>query len=517
MFAIAAGFRDAAVVGTHVVVAVSEAESRLDLNADGDQNDQVAQEVDVATGAVVNLRVAVSGAILASDKHFAFLASEAAQGLDLNGDGDLLDFVWHVYDPMTPAVPPVNLGIATNASGIAGAGTSGGFVLLQAESASAGVDLNGDGDAADVVARVFDGAAFVLRTMVLGPHAPGTPLIGRNGRVLFASSEAALGPTGTNMNGDLDTADVVLGFVDFAPGLPVFVSTSRAVAGHPYALTDNAAVYLIDEASQGAMDMNNDGDAIDAILAVWDISGGTLETRPLTPLLPSFTVAVSPSLGIAAGKNRIVVGVGEAANGNRDLNVDGDATDHVVGWVDTTAPAQLRILPFPFGLKPAVIDGVRGIVAVSEGAMGFGGTDLNSDFDVSDDVAYLLDTTTPPGTMTSLGRAVNTIAIHGDDALLGVSEANDKGIDLNGDSVADDTVLRYVNLAGGANASRNLAIVSAGSSGLRASSLRRLSEFSYSETPVRRLSGAKTPDYPPSFRLGNGGWGQGPGGWSRPR
>jgi hypothetical protein len=63
MFAIAAGFRDAAVVGTHVVVAVSEAESRLDLNADGDQNDQVAQEVDVATGAVVNLRVAVSGAI----------------------------------------------------------------------------------------------------------------------------------------------------------------------------------------------------------------------------------------------------------------------------------------------------------------------------------------------------------------------------------------------------------------------------------------------------------------------
>jgi hypothetical protein len=62
--------------------------------------------------------------------------------------------------------------------------------------------------------------------------------------------------------------------------------------------------------------------------------------------------------------------------------------------------------------------------------------------------------------MTSLGRAVNTIAIHGDDALLGVSEANDKGIDLNGDSVADDTVLRYVNLAGGANASRNLAIVS---------------------------------------------------------
>ena len=472
--AIAGEFGRAAAIVPRVLVAVSEFEMARDLNGDGDQLDRVLHEVDTVTGLLLNHQLAVVGPILTSDTQFAFLVNERDQaGLDLNGDGDATDSVWFAYDPVRG--PPVNLAIATPLTGLGGAGTRGGFVLLQSEGASGNTDLNSDFDAADEVGRMFDGNTFALVAQVIGPHSPASPLVARNGRVLFLSAEPNFGPAGSDFNGDGDRTDKVLGVVDFTAGAPAFTNLARSVANHPYVLTDGAAAYFIDEAGQGATDFNNDGDTNDAILAVRQFLG-SLESLPTTPALPQFAVACAPSRGIAAGRDRIIVGLGEAANANRDLNADGDALDVVVGWVNVKdAPAAVHVRPFALSQIPSRIDGTRGVVAVSEANMGIlQGTDLNGDGDASDAVAFRLDTTASPGTMTNLNFAVSTVDLVGEDALLGVPEAGDRMVDLNGNGKVEDTVLVYFSLEVNPVKSRGLAMVSS-----------ELTYFRFSATEIR--------------------------------
>lgn len=459
--ALAAGFAEAAVLEPLVAVAVSEFEMAADLNGDGDQLDRVIHTVDTTDGSQVNLALAVIGKILASDRRFAFLVSEGGQAAtDLNGDGDASDAVWHVYDPSQAPAPPQNLSLATPFTGLAGAGTAGGFVLLQSEGASGGTDLNTDGDVADEVVRMFDGPTGTVLAQVAGPHVTATPLVARNGRVLVLTSEPGLGPVGADLNGDGDTLDNVLAVVDFTAGLAAFTNLGRAIANHPYALTDGEAVYLLDEASNGAADMNNDGDMTDAILAVFDLAGGSGEVTPFSAAVPAFALAATPVLGIAAGRNRIIVGIDEAANGNRDLNFDTDATDSLVGWVDTeNAKSVLNLRQFVLGSVAPLIDGEQGLVAISELGQSVLGSDLNGDGDTDDVVAFALDTSAAPGALTNLGFAVATFRLEENDAFLSVPEAAQGGGDLNGDADGDDTVQFYFDLADQPASSRGLAIV----------------------------------------------------------
>jgi len=464
--AIGTDFRNAAVLGTRVLIPVSETEMGIDLNLDGDQGDRVLQEVDTDGQLNFNLGVATTGPVLASDKHFAFLIVEAAQGgLDLNGDGDSADAVWFVYDPARPAAPgnPFNTMLATSSIGLAGAATTGGFLFLQSEAASS-VDLNLDGDTADTIPVAFDGGLYVVSTAAVPPHATGTPLVARAGRVLVASAEQA---AAADLNGDGDQIDTTLGYVDFTRGLatfrPIGNAFARAIAGHPYALTDNAAVYFIDEASDNGIDQNNDGDATDAIVAVFDVATGTLESLPSNPLVPSLALAGATSVGIGVGPNRAIVAIDEAGQGNRDMNNDFDTVDFILGWIDTSgAPRTMNITSTPYTLAPQtpVIDGVRGVVAVSEPAMTFFGIDLNADGDTTDSVAYLLDTSAAPGLMINLNLAVATMVVNGDDAMLGVFEPFQGGTDLNGNASISDVVQFYFDLGDQPHTMRGLGIVS---------------------------------------------------------
>ncbi|MHC4973636.1 MAG: hypothetical protein ACYTG3_15025 [Planctomycetota bacterium] len=464
--AIATDFEKAAVVGALVLTPVSENEMGTDLNGDGDQTDRVLQQVDTDGQVNFNLGVATTGPILASDQHFAFLIGEAAQGAaDLNGDGDTSDAVWFVYDPTRPPGPanPFNTMLATSSIGLIGIGTTGGFVLLQSE-ASSSVDLNGDGDTLDIIPTAFDGRAFVVSTATIPPHAAGTPLVARNGRVLVAAAEQA---ATADLNGDGDQTDTTLGYVDFNVGLAVFRpignSFARAVANHPYALTDGEAVYFIDEASDAGIDLNNDGDALDAVVAVYSIASGSQERLPFNPAISSLALAGATTVGIGVGPNRAIVAIDEAGQGNLDLNNDFDTVDFILAWIDTAGgPGTMNITSPPYTLAPQTpaIDGVRAVVAVSEPAMTFFGIDLNNDGDTTDAVAYLLDTSAAPGLMINLNLAVATMAVNGDDAMIGVFEPFQGGADLNGNSVVSDVVQFYFDLGDQPHTMRGLGIVS---------------------------------------------------------
>jgi hypothetical protein len=464
--AIGTDFNRAAVIGSLVLVPVSENEMGADLNADGDQSDRVLEQVDTDGQVSFNLGVAVTGRILASDQHFAFQIGEAAQGgADLNGDGDTSDAVWFVFDPARPPGPanPFNTMLATSSIGLVGVGTTGGFVLLQSE-ASSGVDLNNDGDALDIIPTVFDGRAFAVSTVPIPPHAAGTPLVARAGRVLVAAAEQA---ATADLNGDGDQTDTTLGYVDFNIGIavyrPIGNAFARAIANHPYALTDGEAVYFIDEASDAGIDLNNDGDAVDAVIAVYGIAAGTQERLPFNPAISSLALAGATSVGIGVGPSRAIVAIDEAGQGNSDLNNDFDTVDFVLAWINTSgAPGTMNITAPPYTLAPQtpVIDGVRGVVAVSEPSMTFFGIDLNADGDTSDSVAYLLDTSATPGLMINLNLAVATMAVNGDDAMIGVFEPFQGGADLNGNSVVSDVVQFYFDLGDQPHTMRGLGIVS---------------------------------------------------------
>jgi hypothetical protein len=109
-----------------------------------------------------------------------------------------------------------------------------------------------------------------------------------------------------------------------------------------------------------------------------------------------------------------------------------------------------------------VIDGTRGIVVVSEAAMTFFGIDLNADGDTLDSVAYLLDTNVPPGFMINLNLAVATVALNGEDALLGVFEPFQGAADLNGNAIVGDIVQFYFDVGDQPHSMRGLGVVANG-------------------------------------------------------
>jgi len=191
--------------GTHLLLNVWEyAQDGQDLNGDGDIRDAVVQKIELTSWTTTN--VGLAGTPLAPGTHLvAFPVWETKQGLtDLNGDGDIADHVWSVHELATGAT--ANLKLAG-----AGAGKHTGadfIVFLVSEVASGEVDLNGDGDAFDVVAMAYDHASKSL----LNPMLASTDLGGMlDRRVLLPVNETYHGgPFGVDLNGDGDVFDRVL-------------------------------------------------------------------------------------------------------------------------------------------------------------------------------------------------------------------------------------------------------------------------------------------------------------------
>ena len=163
---------------------LAEGPAGTDLNGDGDSDDRVLQIVDAATSpSPVNVGQAAEEFVLGewTDDDcgeglglqlVAFRTDEAVQGDGpLNGDGDILDGVLQVYDAVGgqlrttgQAVTPCRIEACDPRKPYRVVGRKVRFLTLECEQggivtdgcAGGGADLNGDGDASDLVLQVFD-------------------------------------------------------------------------------------------------------------------------------------------------------------------------------------------------------------------------------------------------------------------------------------------------------------------------------------------------------------------------
>lgn len=202
-------------------IAFGVAEQAVDWNGDGDVSDLVVEMIDGSNTSIAFVGLAVrqlaAGSIQISRGQLGILVDEAAQGVDFDGDGQLLDVVPHVFDPVRWWLPPVNLGVSTLWS------MSPAFHFHQGRASlivrESNVDLNGDGD-------VFDNVLVVRGTtpnstldtnvaMAPGFATATNAQRERDGVIVFTAVESVSG--NTSLNGDADTADIVAFVVRMNP------------------------------------------------------------------------------------------------------------------------------------------------------------------------------------------------------------------------------------------------------------------------------------------------------------
>jgi Tol biopolymer transport system component len=182
------------------------------------------------------------------------LVSEAAEGKDLDGDGDRVDDVLAIYDRARATW--IDVGEAADALDV-----SDELVAIRTPENGARRDLNGDRDLADDVVQIFDVRS---RRMVLGrgagarsPAARDFVLGGDPGRHIVAIRASEL-DEGSDLNGDRDQRDEVLFVFDQDSGTLVNVrETVRPCALEacdpraPYRVDRDSVTFLTFECDEG--------------------------------------------------------------------------------------------------------------------------------------------------------------------------------------------------------------------------------------------------------------------------
>lgn len=200
-----------------------ESETSVDLNGDGDTADRLISYYDISTGEVTN--TGVMGVSPSLDGNMvAFHTPESEIGLvgaDLNEDGDLEDYVVRCYDISTGTVRSIGMGGDPSLDGNLIA------FYTHEEFDAGGVDLNGDGDIEDYVIRYYDMSTGTLTNTGIVSSYPlyQTPL----DRYAWEGAKIALdGDTiafetheddaGEDLNGDGDIEDSIIRYYDISTG-----------------------------------------------------------------------------------------------------------------------------------------------------------------------------------------------------------------------------------------------------------------------------------------------------------
>jgi hypothetical protein len=344
-----------------------EPSSAADLNGDGDSSDDFAFELyDLLLGGVEQTPFALlpTTFLAANVDDWLVLVDEAAQGLDLNGDGDELDGVWHQVDPHGPGT--IALGYSnSSAFGSISDGEVLGLIAMELD----GRDANGDGDLLDRYAVLHD--PLHDQTFSSDRALGSLPLALAGGHLAFAVDEAE---EGADLNGDLDLLDEVLHTLEVANGN--VVNHARAVAGLQG--VGSALILWLDESEDG-LDRNDDGDTLDRVLTKLDPETLLEENLGLASAFPLLAVTGTRALAV----------VPEAEQG-RDLNGDGDLLDEVAYRFEAVFPvdpplADLTRFPLAIERNAALLSDGRGLLVVSEAGEG---RDLNGDGDPLDTVLH---------------------------------------------------------------------------------------------------------------------------------
>ncbi len=320
-----------ATLADRALVLTPETGAGVDLNFDGDNLDDVAQLLDVSTGADVltSLNVAAIRGDLGANL-IAIAVPEANEaGLDRNADGDVKDHVLAVVDASAPGTP-TNTSIAVDQIGVSGDAV----VVITPEANDGFSDLNGDLDAQDRVIRVYDEPSGVITE--LGWAADEFVVVGS--LVAFRSPEAEFG-AGIVLNGDGDTQDSVMFVYDIASD--TLINTGRAAIpcelpgcelGTPYKVRGQTVSFLTDEVEQAA-DLNGDGDSIDIVLTVFNFpsaSNQVVDTAVDDATMPSAVEPKLPPFPETILEGTLLLAEAKESEIGLDINEDGVVNDEVV-------------------------------------------------------------------------------------------------------------------------------------------------------------------------------------------
>ncbi len=419
--------------GGFVLFGVSESgEGSTDLNGDGDTFDVVWHILDSSDGTVDNLGLATyqtSASVTAAfeDGTAAFVVSESAQGgTDLNGDGDSSDTVLHVW--RGGSVTNLSIAVAITVESVTT--LSAGALMTDVWETAQGADLDGDGLLVSTV-------PFTWRP---GDSSPTSLGFHRNrettadeGMFLFDIPE-----TTDDWNGDLDMFDRIAHVWDSTTD--TMINSGLAVASFAIGgIDDGQALVKVSELSQGNADLNTDGDAADTVAHLWDIGTGTISNLGVA------SSAASSRWAEGIGGGGFLFTVTEFSNGNADSNGDGDSSDEVLAVVSPGTSTVTNLAVAANDSTGATIEVVDGTALVTIGEADQGNTDLNGDGDSSDIVVHLWDGGT---TITNLGVAPGPtnffrpgMWVRNGLHAVAVSEDSQGNTDLNGDGDTLDHVM----------------------------------------------------------------------------
>jgi len=277
-----------------------------------------------APSTLVNLGLATSAEEIAGEEDLWLFAVRefATDGRDLDGDGDALDLVVYAQDLVTGTAENTALALdVAQATPLRVDGDLGAFAV--SERSSGGRDRNGDGDADDAVLHVHDRTTGVTRNLGLAlPQDLVSEFAVGDGLVAFAVGERDQG--GADLDGDGVADERVLHVYDAAANR--LVNTGLAAPSRIF--LGGGRVAWFDDESAG--DRNGDGDRLDlAVLQILDpVSGATLDTG----------LATAGTAPLAAADAWLVL-VPEVLQGGLDLDGDGDVFDIVAHRIDAATGA----------------------------------------------------------------------------------------------------------------------------------------------------------------------------------
>lgn len=299
-----------------------------DLTGDGLSTATVLRVLDASTGPPSSLTdVCPAAAVSIAAGRAAFLRPEAAGATpaladcpsaplvggapDLNFDGDAADAVVHLWDGSAT----LNLGRAARAVALSPSWVA----ALVGESAEGDSDLNTDTDTDDAVVHVHPAGPGAWTN--LGHAADTLALAGT--RVAYLTPESAQG--GDDLNDDGDADDRVVQTYDAASATAdnVGEAAEELVLG-----ATGLVAFRTAEAAQGGLDLNDDGDADDGVLQVYDVANGTL-LNSRQAVTPCRLEACDPRLPYRV-RNDTVTFLTLEADQDEDLNGDGDLGDLVL-------------------------------------------------------------------------------------------------------------------------------------------------------------------------------------------
>ena len=230
---------------THVAALADEdAQGAADLNGDGDATDDVVHVRALSGGGWTDVGEAAD-TIEACGTLFPFVTPESAQGSDRNGDADLGDRVLQVWDAAAASLR--NTALAADELVC-----SGSLIAFRSPENACGAHRNGDADATDHVLTVYDASTGQIREsgQAITPCRiaecdPRQPfrIIGRTVKFLTLESEQG----DTDLNGDGDAVDLVIQIFDLDSGRTRTVGTvvdgSDPLGRGDTLDTDTATVY----------------------------------------------------------------------------------------------------------------------------------------------------------------------------------------------------------------------------------------------------------------------------------